>query len=601
MAGRKKPLTTVNRRAFVGSLGVAGIATLAGCSGGTAENEATSTIEDSTTKQNDAGDSNTTTVSRVDRPFRFVGDMVPSKMQFNPFNPNNFSARGAAILYDPLAKFRTSDGTFVPYLAEDWSIESERMSITLRSGQVWHDGEPITAADLAAQLTAERFLGRSISNYVGSVEVVDETTVRLSLPDAVNKTVLKHTVLKKRLTVPRHHFEAELNAIKEASSDAEKEDAKEAILTKKLDEAIGNSAFKLAETGSQQFRAVVTDDHPDADHINFTEFIGLHLPGQDTWQALKQGKLDGTPKGFIPDEVTETFPDTIVQKRFLGNVGYGLFFQHDDPVWSQRDVRRAIAHVIERPKVAMNSGGSLKNPIDVPTGIPGVSVDRNLGDVLDGYDAYETDHEKAAELLESAGFSKEGDTWMTPEGNQLSAPITTPAQFPDYMKASQTIVSQLQAFGIDAEVDSTEVTTFFGSVYPNSDFKLVTHFWGGFNPYPYFGLDAVLGGDKPHNFPATVDVPAQVGDPNSAPTSMDLPAKIAELSKSSGDSAKQLIQELTWAFNQTLPAIPIQEKYQQTFMTTDDWEIPNTDDPDMAIRWPVYWLWRAGKLKAKPT
>lgn len=599
MARQSKP--TLNRREFVGTVGTAGIAGLAGCGGKTEQPSTTAGGDDGGDgAQDDSGDSTTTTNQRVDRAFRFVGDMVPSKMQFNPFNPNNFSARAAAILFDPLAKFRTSDGSFVSYLAEDWSIGSDEMTITLRSGQTWTDGEPVTAHDLAAQLSTELFLGQGISNYVGSVEAVNDTTVRLTLPESVNNTVLKHTVLKKRLTMPRHRFEDELDAMASASSDEETEAAKKAILEKKLDDAVGNSAFELAETSSQQFRAVIRDDHPDADGINFTEFIGLHLPGQSTWQALKQGKLDGTPKGFIPDEVTKTFPDTIVQKRFLGNVGYGVFFQHDHPIWGDLDVRRALAHIIERPKVAKNSGGSLKNPVDVPTGIPGASVDRNIGDVLDGYTPYETNHEKATALLEDAGFSKDGDTWKTPDGETFTAAITTPAQFPDYMKASQTIVSQLQAFGIQAEVDSTEVTTFFGSVYPNGDFELVTFFWGGFNPYPYFGLDAVLGGDKPHSFPSTVEVPGEIGNPDASTTSIDLPSKVAALSKSSGDDATELIKELTWAFNQTLPCIPIQEKYQQTFMTNDDWSLPGTDDPDMAIRWPVYWLWRAGKLKAKP-
>lgn len=577
---------SLNRRAFVGSLGAAGGTMLAGCSiqGG-----------DSTDNQPNTG----TEERRVDQPFRFVGDMVPSKMQFNPFNPNNFSTRAGAILYDPLAKFRTADSEFVPYLAEDWSISADKMRITLRSGQSWHDGESITADDLAAQLQFELFLGRSISNYVDEVNAVDERVVELSLPGAVNNTVLKHTVLKKRLTVPRHVFKEELDAVEAASSDAEKKSAKESLLKKKLDEAVGNSAFELESTSSQQFRAAIRDDHPDASNINFTEFIGLHLPGQSTWQALKQGKIDGTPKGFIPDSVTKTFPEHIVEKRLLGNVGYGLFFQHDHPVWGNTSVRRAIAHVIERPNVAKNSGGSLKKPVDTPTGIPGTSVERNLGGILDQYNSYERNHDKATALLEDEGFTKEGGTWKTPNGNTLSAPITTPAEFPDYMKASQSIASQLQEFGIKAEVDSTEVTTFFGSVYPNGEFELVTHFWGGFNPYPYFGLNAVLGGDKPHNFPKEVDVPMPIGNANGKTTSIDLPEKLGELSRSSGEDAKELIQELTWVFNQELPAIPIQEKFQQTFVTKDDWDVPNPDDPTMSIRWPVYWLPRAGELKAK--
>ena len=568
------------------TVGASGAAGLAGCTG--SGNEAG--MQDGSGGGSSGG--------RVDRAFRFVGDMVPEKMQFNPYNPNNYSARAEAILYDPLAKYNPDGADFIPYLVTDWEIAADSMSLSLREGQTWHDGTAVTADDLAAQLSFEVDLGYAISNYVSAVDAVDETTVVLTLPQAVNETVLQHTVLRKRLNTPAHLFESELAAFADADSEEATDDATSQLVSKKLTEAVGNSPFALERTSSQQFTAVIRDDHPDSAKINFTRFEGLHLPGQSTWQALKQGQLDGTPNAFIAEEVVDTFPDTIVEKRLPGSVGYGLFFDHSDDVFGRPAVRQALAHVIAREDVAQNSGGNLKIPVDTITGIPTAETERYLGDVVDSYDSYETNHEKAAVLLEGEGFTKEGGTWRTPDGSTFEAPVTTPAEFPDWMKASQTVVGQLNEFGIDAEVDATEVTTFFGEVYPSGDFKLVTHFWGGFNPYPYFGLQSVLGGGYPHNFPETVEVPP-VGEPDGAVSEVDLAAKVTELGTSSGVDADELIRELTWAFNQTLPAIPVQEKFQQTFLTNDEWDVPSKNDPVMEVRWPVYWLPRVGELAAK--
>lgn len=125
-----------------------------------------------------------------------------------------FRGRGrvTALVYDSLA--RRSRGRLSPWAAEDWEWIERRddqsvLRLTLRDQAMWHDGEPLTASDVAftyrflrdtslgtleRSVPPMRFRGRS--SLVDSVRAVDEETVDLSFDD------VRPTVATRALTVP---------------------------------------------------------------------------------------------------------------------------------------------------------------------------------------------------------------------------------------------------------------------------------------------------------------------------------------------------------------------------------------------------------------
>lgn len=115
------------------------------------------------------------------------------------------------LLYDPLGR-RLDDG-LVPWLAVEWTFtddgDAPRGTVRLREDAVWHDGEPVTADDVAftyafmadVRLASDddpipvpRFLGRT--SLVDEVIVVDDRTATIRFVDCDG------SVARRALTVP---------------------------------------------------------------------------------------------------------------------------------------------------------------------------------------------------------------------------------------------------------------------------------------------------------------------------------------------------------------------------------------------------------------
>lgn len=89
------------------------------------------------------------------------------------------------MVYDLLIKNR--HGKLIPSLAESWKWNDDKytsLNVTLRSGAKFHNGEPVTAADVAFSL--ERNVYSMIADFYDHSEIIDDTHMNIILkePDA---------------------------------------------------------------------------------------------------------------------------------------------------------------------------------------------------------------------------------------------------------------------------------------------------------------------------------------------------------------------------------------------------------------------------------
>lgn len=602
------------RRRVLSAVGAAGIAGLAGCGGRQSVNTGEQTPEPTATEQSTDGEVNQEG-KPLDSALTVAQWAVPSESQYNVYNSKN-DAEARRVMFDRLLYYNLSSQEYEGYAVSDWEFSGDAIDLTVRDGYTWHDGDEVTARDLEIQLKLDMYTGGSLADYVSDISEAVSTsgdkTVRMEFESEVNRDVVLAFIQPKRFRTKESVYGEYLDAIEAASSEDARSEAIADLQAFSDTEPIGNGPFQWEDADSQRTLVTKYEDHPDADSINFPEMEYRYLESnQKRWSALQNGQTDGSATLFMPENQLNQLPDSVRVGLIPRHWGMGLVFdlEHDD--FGQRAVRQAVAHVINRKDVAANSaaGTESKLGVEVPSGLTG-AFSGNVKDVwLDGvaddFDDYsfgESGTDAAATLLEDAGYEKQDGTWTNTEtGEPLEAPIKGPAGFTDWVAGAETIVAQLKEFGIESELIAKESSTYWGQDYANGNFVIGLQGWANYDQsYPYFHFDWMYRSSDATeywNVPETFEeVPSRDGNGASTVTPSE---QISALSRADEAEAAELIQELAWVTNQTLPTVPVMEKLAQTFLTSDEWNVPPRNSEKLQTYWPTEWLPRRGDWTAK--
>ncbi|WP_225333585.1 ABC transporter substrate-binding protein [Halomicrobium urmianum] len=601
--------------------GASGAAALAGCSedGGEGSGDADATDTESGSESTesdtdtDAGDEGPMEVH--DATHVNFTDQVPSNVQFNRRNPTNRSSVAHYNLFDAFAKFNYARGTLEPYAIADWEFTGDTFEMAVHEGLTWDDGDPVTAEDVATQLRLGEIVSTPLWDYAESVETPDDRTVVVNLAGDVNPTIVEFDVLEDTYVHTKADvFEGFLD------DDAQEQPASD-YQNFAYQDVVASGPWSLEEANQQRFRMSRREDHPDAENVNFSEYVFRNIDGnQQVHQALINQDLDSAWSVFTPPSVVEQVPDDIEHVpddiehvTVPGKWGFGLIPNHDHEHTGDRAVRQAIQYVVDRKAVVRNVGEALKKVPPVPVGIPVDDQERWLGDAVDDFNTYGVDesmHDEAAAVLEAAGYAKDGGTWVDSDGNAVQLPVTVPSGWSDFVTMAETIVDQLTEFGFEASVDSRSYDAIASSVWPNGNFTLTGASWlpgGGRAAFAYFSLSHQLNqhnsgisfnyapaGQGAGGSNASVTVP----DVDGGETTVNPNALLEELSQSTDvERSQEIVTELAWLTNVDLPQIPVVEKLEQSFVGGENWETPDPDAEVNKIKWPSVWLPRTGELR----
>ena len=131
---------------------------------------------------------------------------------FNPFVIRGTAAVGSTLIYDTLLKESADEAsTEYPYIAQWIELPADGLGVTfeLNPAARWHDGRPITAADVAWTLDTLRQHGRPFyRSYWGDVsEVVAEAERRVAFRFRSNENRELALILGQMPVLPRHWWE----------------------------------------------------------------------------------------------------------------------------------------------------------------------------------------------------------------------------------------------------------------------------------------------------------------------------------------------------------------------------------------------------------
>lgn len=305
-----------------------------------------------------------------------------------PFRVSTAGPGGAVLLtliYDTLT-WKDEHG-IIPWLASEWNISADGREyiFTISSQARWHDGQPLTAADVAFSFD---FYAKHPYRWT-SVAVVESATALA--PDQV----------KIQLTQPYAPFLEEVAGSIPIVPQHVWAQVADPTTYQGADASIGSGPFKLAEYRSADgaYRLGANTDYFHGT-VLVKEFQQLNTPAQSAIQALQQGDLDlvlstdASVKSLFGSDsrvkVFDTPPQSIVR----------LAVNTERTPLDRKEVRQAIAHALDRTQIA--SVITKDEPVIgdgvIPPGSPWFNPD-----VLN----YSFDPAKARELLGGQSYTIE--------------------------------------------------------------------------------------------------------------------------------------------------------------------------------------------------
>ena len=278
-----------------------------------------------------------------------------------------------------------------PYLAESWKLAEDGKSLTLnlRKGAVFHDGKPITSADVAFSVMAIK-ANHPFQTMLGPVERVDTpdantAIIRMSTPHPAIVLAMSPALCP---ILPKHIY-------------GDGQDLK--THPRNSTNVVGSGPFKLVEFQSGQrvvmerFDKYFLSGKPYLDKV----VIDITPDASTLILGLERGSVQMLPFLTVPSELKRLADNKQIALTPKGYEGIGalnwLAFNLERKPVSDLKVRQAIAYAIDKNFVTKALMGGFAKPADGPIapGGPYSSTDVNR---------YPLDLKKAAALLDEAGY-----------------------------------------------------------------------------------------------------------------------------------------------------------------------------------------------------
>jgi peptide/nickel transport system substrate-binding protein len=584
----------VRRRTLL-SGAAGGFVMLAGCSSDGSSGTSTPTDADTDTQSGDGGGSSDSGGggSSEDDMFRAVTGNQTNNLNYNVWNPQTWSdnmAQGRMTMLDPVNGAWVSKEVGGPL--EDWSVtEGEEVEFTIIDGLKWHSGEDYTAEDAVTHLRLNRLVfgdDQGPWTYADQVMARDDRTFALSLTtDAAWEVIRSEIFNVTALASPTSVYRENLEKLQDATTDQAAQEAKNELLQRQITELpppTGFTPWKPVERTSTYIESELWEEHPVASEINYSRVRGMDLQRvkEQGIQMIKSGELDTMRQPFSRSTL-ESFGDNIRVDSKYRTRSAALLFNQQHPLLSDHRVRRGLAYMLDRERIAQVIFPPAPRLVEIPAGIPRSTIGDVIGDASSEFMAYQQDRERGAELLREAGLSQSGGEWRGPDGGALNFTlISPPAKALD--RAASVVSQQLQQVGIGHELVNKPGSEMWSAVFPEGQMDMVPGPWA-IGPHPIRAMRRTFVNDNPPNIQIgdEISYPSTVGDLSSSEKTVNPVEMIDQAVSASAEERSRIMRELAWAYNSRLICMDINQKALFTIWNTDNWEIPPLETTGMGV------------------
>jgi peptide/nickel transport system substrate-binding protein len=504
------------------------------------------------------------------------------------------------LIQQPLGMYYWASGEWLPLLATEWSFiqagggaspaaspaadasaspaaggidpNADTFEVKLREGAMWSDDTPITAQDVVDTLWVRRLMSQTEWKYIDDVVAVDDLTIHchMSLPS----TEVERYVI--RIAYPRPssvygEWAQKTRDLFEGGKTLDDPEGKQLLdqFTQFRPESSGpvSGPFMIDEASitNAQMTLVKNDKAWNADQVLFDRIINYNGETDTISAVVLSGDIDYATHGFSVATENQMAENGIRVVRPPVYSGPALYINYAKwPELQDKRIRQAMAHAIDRAQngtIALGQSGIAQ---DYMTGMSDNLVPQWLSeDAIGSLNHYEYDVEKAAALLEEAGWSKDGDVWLKPDGEQAVYELLFPAEFADWSASGQDVAEQLTAFGI--QIEPRAVTHTQEPIDVNKgNFDIAIRGWGSSNnPHPHYSYAQAF---YTHNTLAQNDGGEGIAFPLVQQTEVagevDLDKLTVEAAQGLDVNAqKENVTLIAQVFNELLPIVPLFERY----------------------------------------
>lgn len=435
---------------------VAAMAVLTGCGGDKKETAAAPAEGNTTAAVTEAAKIEAETTAAVQTEAGGEKNLVmPSASCVANLNPLLEGYKEAAMLnpiYDPLYVIDVNETRY--YLADSYEVSEDGMQITvkLKEGLKWHDGEAITADDMifTMDVCSDTNNGAGGTNIVilndqpVKYEKVDDLTVKVTLPMA---SASYADLLGGLTLIPEHVFEGNPSVVSAGEANMK---------------GIGSGPYKVTEFKQDEYLLLEKyEDYymgaPSIDKVTFR--IISDLSAQEV--ALMNGEVNFMELANAPAVAKyEADPNFTVVKYPEGRVNYLAVNKFCETVQDPKVVEAVFAALNRDEIIAGAYGDGMAESAN--------SIFSNVNTFYDpSVEGYTQDVEKAKQLVKETGLDSKT---LTLYFNSERV----------YMKESaQIIQQQLKNVGINLEVIPLESAGFFEKVFgTDGDYEFYLNGYG---------------------------------------------------------------------------------------------------------------------------
>lgn len=362
-------------------------------------------------------------------------------------------------VYDTLVQ-PGDDLTPEPALAESWEVSDDLLTwtFTLRDGVTFHDGSPLTAADVVASY--ERIAEEGANAFrlaaVEGYDAPDDLTVVIELNRPAPNLLDQIGAFKGMAIAPAVDIEA--GTLQDQPN------------------GTGPFAFVSFAPGDNVVLEANPDYWGDGPFLDGVEF--RVIPDESVKVTnLETGEVDWIDS-VPPQQIAQLeASDDIVLAQVPGNDYWYLSLNNAREPFDNVDVRRAIAFALNIDDITEAAKFDAATPNE--TAIPESSF------WYFDYAPFGYDVDQAQQLLDDAGVS----------GLTIDLMVTN--EFPETVTAAQVIASQLAEVGIEVEIRTEDFSTWLaeqgdgnfdafalgwlGNIDPDDFYYAQHHSTGGFN------------------------------------------------------------------------------------------------------------------------